>query len=109
MKVDIEISEISIIYETLLIFFVMKYYNINIVSINAIETPGRLNLPHLHIIFKCHKTMNNQLNIALILLSKVWSSKFSIFIAWKYYFGSKYPLAIKNVCRSTSSLILASS
>lgn len=29
------------------------------------------------------------LNIALILLSKVWSSKLSILMAWKYSFGSK--------------------
>jgi len=50
-----------------------------------------------------------QLNIALILLSNVWSSKLSIFIAWKYSFGSKYPFAIKKVCLSTIYLILASS
>lgn len=30
-----------------------------------------------------------QLNMALILLSKVWSSRLSILMAWKYSFGSK--------------------
>jgi steroid 5-alpha reductase family enzyme len=32
---------------------------------------------------------NDQLNMALILLSKVWSSRLSILMAWKYYLGSK--------------------
>ena len=46
--------------------------------------------------------VDNQLNMALILLSKVWSSKLSILMAWKYSLGSKYPLAIKKVCLNTS-------
>ena len=33
--------------------------------------------------------LRDQLNMALILLSKVWSSKLSILIAWKYSLGSK--------------------
>lgn len=35
-------------------------------------------------------------------MSKVWSSRLSILIAWKYSLGSKYPLAIKNVCLKTN-------
>ncbi len=49
--------------------------------------------------------MKNQLNIDLILLSKVWSSRLSILIAWKYSLGSKYPLAIKKVCLKTNSFV----
>ncbi len=51
------------------------------------------------------KWNKNQLNIDLILLSKVWSSKLSILMAWKYSFGSKYPFAIRKVCLKTSSYI----
>ena len=47
----------------------------------------------------------DQLNMALILLSKVWSSRLSILMAWKYSLGSKYPLAMRKVCLRTSSCV----
>ena len=52
-------------------------------------------------------TSDCHLNMSLILLSKVWSSRLSILIAWKYSLGSKYPLAIRKVCLSTNSCLRA--